>query len=141
MLAPASRARCLRALRALRPGMRKTAMTLENSSNHVSRASFEPADQTDQILERAVVRLNANILGIVFGIIAGLGIFIATNFLILKGGDVVGPHLALLGNFFPFYRVTFLGSIIGFAYGLLTGYVAGFIIATVYNQVIKFKSK
>ena len=116
-------------------------MTLQDSSNHVSRASFEPADQTDQILERAVVRLNANILGIVFGIIAGLGIFIATNFLILKGGDVVGPHLALLGNFFPFYRVTFLGSIIGFAYGLLTGYVAGFIIATVYNQVIKFKSK
>ena len=116
-------------------------MTLQNSSNHVSRASFEPVDQTDQILERAVVRLNANILGIVFGIIAGLGIFIATNFLILKGGDVVGPHLALLGNFFPFYRVTFLGSIIGFAYGLLTGYVAGFIIATVYNQVIKFKSK
>jgi len=116
-------------------------MTLENSSNHVSRASFEPVDQTEQVLGRAVVRLNANILAIVFGIIAGLGIFIATNFLILKGGDVVGPHLALLGNFFPFYRVTFLGSIIGFAYGLLTGYVAGFIIATVYNQVIKFKSK
>lgn len=88
-----------------------------------------------------MVRLNASILGIVLGIIVGLAIFLATNFLILKGGEVVGPHLALLGNFFPFYRVTFLGSIIGFGYGLLVGYVAGFIIATVYNQVVKFKSK
>lgn len=112
-------------------------MTLQDST----RASFEAVDQTEQILERAVVRLNASVLGIVLGILVGLGIFIATNFLILKGGEVVGPHLALLGNFFPFYRVTFLGSIIGFGYGLLTGYVAGFIIATVYNQVVKFKSK
>ena len=111
-------------------------MTLQNS-----RVSFEPVDPSDQLLERAVLRLNANILGIVMGIIAGVGIFVATNFLILKGGAVVGPHLALLGNFFPFYRVTFLGSIIGFGYGLLTGYVAGFSIATIYNQVVKLKSK
>ena len=121
--------------------MKKTVMTLQDSSNHVSRASFEPVDHTEQILERAVLRLNANILGIVLGIITGLGIFVVTNFLILKGGPVVGPHLALLSNFYPGYRVTFLGSIIGFGYGLLTGYVAGFIIATVYNQVVKFKSK
>ena len=112
-------------------------MTMQDSS----RASFEPVDQTELILERAVLRLNANILGIVLGIILGLGIFVATNFLILKGGAVVGPHLALLGNFFLGYRVTFLGSIIGFGYGLLTGYVAGFIIGTIYNQVVKFKSK
>ena len=112
-------------------------MTLQDSS----RASFEPVDKTELILERAVLRLNANILGIVLGIILGLGIFVATNFLILKGGEVVGPHLALLGNFFLGYRVTFLGSIIGFGYGLLTGYVAGFIIGTIYNQVVKFKSK
>lgn len=121
--------------------MRKTATTLEDSGKQYSRTSFEPVDQTEQILERAVLRLNANILGIVLGIITGLGIFIATNFLILKGGQVVGPHLALLGNFFPFYRVTFVGSIIGFGYGLLTGYLAGFIIASIYNLVVKLKSK
>lgn len=115
-------------------------MTLQDSSKQHSSASFEPVDQIEQILERAVLRLNANILGVVLGIIAGLGIFIATNFLILKGGEVVGPHLALLGNFFPFYSVTFLGSIIGFGYGLLSGYVAGFIIASIYNLVVKLKS-
>lgn len=116
-------------------------MTLHDSTKQYPRASFEPVDQTDQILERAVLRLNANILGLVMGIVAGLAIFVATNFLILKGGDVVGPHLGLLRVFFPFFSVTFLGSLIGFGWGLLSGYVAGLIIAVIYNLVVKLKSR
>jgi hypothetical protein len=121
--------------------MKKSAITLQNSSQPQAPASFEPADEAEEILERAVLRLNANILGIVLGIIAGLIIFVATNFLILKGGDVVGPHLGLLRAFFPYYSVTFLGSIVGFGWGLVTGYAAGFIIASIYNLVIKLKSR
>jgi hypothetical protein len=120
--------------------MKKAAITLQDSSKHLQ-PSLGPVDETEEILERAVLRLNANILGIVLGIIAGLAIFIATNFLILKGGDVVGPHLGLLRVFFPYYSVTFLGSFVGFAWGLLSGYVAGFIIASIYNLVVKFKGK
>ena len=116
-------------------------MTLQDSSPQHARPSFEPVDETEQILERAVLRLNANVLGIVLGIITGLAIFIATNFLILKGGEVVGPHLGLLRAFFPFYSVTFLGSLVGFGWGLLSGYVAGFIIASIYNLVVKIKSR
>ena len=121
--------------------MKKTAITLQDSTPQEVRPSFEPVDETEQILERAVIKLNANVLGIVFGIILGLAIFIATNFLILKGGDVVGPHLGLLRAFFPFYSVTFLGSIVGFGWGLLSGYVAGFIIASIYNLVVKINSR
>ena len=122
--------------------MRRTAMTLQDASKRQQvRASFEPMDQTELILERAVLKLNANILGIVLGIITGLAIFIATNFLILKGGPVIGPHLALLRAFFPYYSVTFLGSIIGFFWGLISGYIVGFVIASIYNLVIKLKSK
>lgn len=119
--------------------MKGTATTLRDSTRPA--ASFETVDETEQLLQRAVLRLNANILGIVLGIITGLGIFIATNFLILKGGEVVGPHLSLLRNFFPFYSVTFLGSIVGFFWGLLTGYVAGFVIASIYNLVVRLKSR
>jgi hypothetical protein len=115
-------------------------MTLQDSTKQYPTASFEPVDQTEQILERAVLRLNANVLGVVLGIIGGLAIFAATNFLILKGGEVVGPHLGLLRAFFPFYSVTFVGSIVGFVWGFLSGYVAGFIIASVYNLVVRFKS-
>ena|SRR5215203_1739442 len=119
--------------------MRKAATTLKVSSKEHSAASFAAVDPTEQILERAVLRLNANILGVVLGLIAALAIFIATNFLILKGGEVVGPHLSLLRNFFPFYSVTFLGSIVGFGYGLVSGYLAGFLIAFIYNLVVKLK--
>ena len=115
-------------------------MTLQNPSKQQVRASFEPVDQSELILERAVLRLNANILGIVLGIITGLAIFVATNFLILKGGPVVGPHLGLLRAFFPYYSVTFLGSIVGFFWGLASGYVVGFVIGSIYNLVVKLKS-
>lgn len=115
-------------------------MTLQESSKRHPSVSFEPVDETDQILERAVLRLNASILGLVLGLLAGLGIFIATNFLILKGGEVVGPHLSLLRAFFPFYSVTFIGSLLGLVYGLVCGFVAGYIIASVYNLVVRLKS-
>jgi hypothetical protein len=54
----------------------------------------------------------------------------------LKGGEVVGPNLALLAQFCPGYRVTFLGSVIGFAYGLVYGGVAGYAVSTLYNRVL-----
>jgi tetrahydromethanopterin S-methyltransferase subunit G len=92
--------------------------------------------QDEELLRRAVVRLNGNILGVVFGIVLGLMIFVATNWLVFQGGPVVGPHLALLGQFFIGYRVTFLGSLIGLAYGCVCGFVCGWILAWVYNRVV-----
>ena len=89
----------------------------------------------DVILTR-IVRLNAMVQGLVTGLLGGLAVFIATNWLVLKGGPVVGPHLALLGQFFIGYRVTFLGSLIGFAYGFATGFLAGYFVAIVYNRVV-----
>ena len=87
----------------------------------------------EQMVLARTLHLNATAQGIVIGLVAGLGIFVATNWLVLKGGDVVGPHLALLGQFFPGYHVSFGGSLIGFAYGFVGGYVAGYVVARVYN--------
>jgi hypothetical protein len=47
-----------------------------------------------------LMRLNGVILGVILGLLFGLGVFLATIILLLKGGDPVGPHLALLGQFF-----------------------------------------
>jgi len=94
----------------------------------------------EEKLTKSVIRLNGNVLGIVLGIVAGLVIFAATNFLVIKGGETVGPHLALLGNFFIGYSVTFLGSIVGFFYGLLMGYIVGFLIGWIYNSVVYLKT-
>src|SRR5215475_12883102 len=84
-------------------------------------------------------RLNAVVHGIITGLVVGLGIFIATNWLLLKGGEVVGPHLALLGQFFIGYRVTFGGSLIGAAYGFVCGFVIGGIVAKLYNWLVNLR--
>ena len=97
----------------------------------------------DKELERVIltrlVRLNAKVHGLVTGLVAGLLIFIATNWLVLKGGRLVGPHLGLLGQFFIGYRVTFLGSIIGFAYAFVCCFIAGYAVAWVYNRIVDLR--
>jgi ABC-type dipeptide/oligopeptide/nickel transport system permease subunit len=55
----------------------------------------------------------------------------------LKGGENVGQHLSLLSQFFPGYRVTFLGSLVGFAYAFLTGFIIGVVLGSVYNRVAR----
>ena len=83
-----------------------------------------------------IVRLDEMAQAISAGVLAGLAIFVATNWLVLKGGAVVGPNLALLAQFCPGYRVSFLGSLIGFAYGLVYGGIAGFAVSFVYNRFV-----
>lgn len=95
----------------------------------------------ERVILTRLVRLNAKVHGLVTGVIAGLAIFIATNWLVLKGGPTVGPHLALLGQFFIGYRVTFVGSLIGFAYAFACGFIVGYSIAWIYNAVAERRQR
>jgi len=88
-----------------------------------------------------VTRLNAIVQGVVTGLLTGLAIFVATNWLIIKGGPVVGPHLSLLGQFFIGYRVTFVGSLIGFAYGFVLGSAIGYGVARMYNWLVGVRER
>jgi tetrahydromethanopterin S-methyltransferase subunit G len=92
-----------------------------------------------KIVMTRVTRLDAVLHGIVTGLIVGVAIFIATNWLVLKGGDVVGPHMALLGQFFIGYQVTLLGSFIGLAYGFVAGFVLGYVVAALYNWLLSWR--
>src|SRR5262245_61673278 len=105
--------------------------------------------RTEQELEllRSTLRFNARILGLVLGFLFGLVIFVATNWLVIKGGPinevgeaVVGPHLALLSQYFIGYRVTFLGSLIGFVYGFALGSLTGWFLSWIYNRVADFRT-
>jgi hypothetical protein len=95
----------------------------------------EDEKDLEKVVLTRLLRLNAMVQGFVTGIVAGLAVFIATNWLILKGGDVVGPHLSLLSQFFLGYRVTFLGSLIGFAYAFVVGFLLGYLVARIYNWI------
>jgi hypothetical protein len=103
--------------------------------------------QNDEKLLRGIIRLNAKVYGLVLGIVLGLIIFIGTNWLLIKGGPttpdgrhIVGPHLQLLSQFFIGYRVSFLGSIIGFFYGFALGTFIGGAIGWIYNKVVDIRS-
>ena len=94
----------------------------------------------EEKLLSSVLWLNAKVLGLALGLLFGLGIFIATNWLILKGGSPRGPHLQLLSQYFIGYRVSFLGSFIGFAYGFAVGTLSGALIGWIYNKIAAFRN-
>jgi hypothetical protein len=105
---------------------------------------METRDKNNTINEErlfnGILRLNTKIFGLSFGLLCGLGIFIATNWLVLKGGKVIGPHLQLLSAFFIGYRVTFWGSFVGFAYGFAVGTLSGSLIGWIYNRITKLRN-
>jgi len=94
----------------------------------------------EQLVLTRVMRLNAMVHGLVAGILVGLAIFVATNWLVLKGGEIVGPHLGLLAQFFIGYKVTFAGSLIGFGYGFASGFVIGYFVAATYNWLAALRN-
>jgi hypothetical protein len=81
------------------------------------------------------MRLNARAWGIATGLLLGGGLFLATVFLVIRGGPMVGQHLRLLSVFFPGYQVSWPGAFIGFVYAFVVGYALGRIIGSVYNRL------
>ncbi len=90
----------------------------------------------EQIVQ-SLAKIDSLALGVALGTVFALGIFLITNLLIYKGGETVGPNLALLGQFFPGYHVTFGGSLIGLLYGFGSGFALGWLIAVIRNIIIK----
>lgn len=93
-------------------------------------------EQAKRAILVKLTRIRAGAQGLSLGLIAAMAIFVATNWLVLKGGDPVGPHLQLLANYFIGYRVTFVGSVIGALYGLVLGFIVGYTIARLYNYFV-----
>ncbi len=92
-------------------------------------------DEIQQLLSVRTARVNAVITAIVSGLLCGLVLWLATVWLVIKGGEVVGPHLALLAQYFPGYRVSLAGSFVGLVYGFATGSAGGYLCARLYNVI------
>lgn len=96
------------------------------------------ADQEAEvrILARAFARLDKVAFGLAAGTVSGAIVFIATLWLLIKGGSLVGPNLSLLSQFFPAYEVTWAGAGIGLVYGFVFGFVFGWTLALAKNLFI-----
>ena len=94
------------------------------------------AGAVETILERVFLKLDRVALGVSLGTVTGLALFLATLILVMKGGDVVGPNLRLLSQYFPGYQVTASGSALGLFYGFLMGFIGGWSFALLRNTMM-----
>jgi ABC-type phosphate/phosphonate transport system permease subunit len=66
---------------------------------------------------------------------AQIATFQETLRLRVKGGSNVGLHLQLLRLYLPTYSVTFAGSVIGFIYAFVLGYLSGRTVIALYHRL------
>ena len=104
-------------------------------------------DAEQELLSKALRRFDSKLLALVLGVVFGVGVFVATNWLVIQGGfvteegdRVVGPHLeGFLRQFFIGYRVSFWGSFIGLLYGFALGTIVGSAIGWIYNRLVDLR--
>ncbi|MGH9957136.1 MAG: hypothetical protein ACREBC_08395 [Pyrinomonadaceae bacterium] len=99
-------------------------------------SSVPKASGTDRVIIEAFAKLDKIALGLAVGAVAGLAVFVATVLLVLKGGEVVGPNLVLLSQFFIGYTVTIEGAFIGLTYGFVFGFILGWLIGFLRNSLL-----
>lgn len=97
------------------------------------------AEQWD-LIQSAVARLRASVMAVVFGLTGGIGLWFATIWLVLRGGQNVGYHLGLLSNYFPGYTVSWGGAFLGLCYGAIVGGLVGWSLAWIYNRVADMRN-
>jgi hypothetical protein len=95
------------------------------------------SDKERELVRQAFEQTSEQGWGLALGVVAALGLFVATVWLVIKGGPVVGPRLGLLSVYLPGYSVTWPGAFIGAAYMFFLGYGAGRVVATIYNRIVR----
>ncbi|PIE31791.1 hypothetical protein CSA56_17350 [candidate division KSB3 bacterium] len=87
-------------------------------------------------LSHQIQKIRTGILAFVLSLFGGLGLFMMTFWLLLKGGIDIGKHLQLLRHYFPGYSVTWSGCFVGLFYGALLGAIVGWLIGSIYNRIV-----
>jgi protoporphyrinogen oxidase len=87
----------------------------------------------DALIEQVFAKLDPIALGTAVSVVSGVGLFIASAWLLLKGGPVVGPNLSLLGQYLIGFQVTWPGALIGLVEASVWGFVIGYSMAFLRN--------
>jgi hypothetical protein len=114
-------------------------MAAERKRAALVAAATEPGEEVldfADVLRAAFARLDPVALGLSVGVVCGFGLFLATAALLIKGGDVIGPRLALLNHYLIGYQVTWAGALVGLVEAAVVGYVIGYICARLHNLLI-----
>lgn len=92
-------------------------------------------EQTSEALVLAFAPLHKRAFGTAIGLAFGVVIFCATAIYLVRSPDTAFD-LGLLAEYFAGYSVTWPGAVVGFGWGLVTGFVAGWFFAFARNLVL-----
>ncbi len=87
----------------------------------------------EQIFGQTFGRMDKLAFATAVGSVSGLLVFLATIWLVIKGGEVIGPNLRLLSQYFSGYTVSLKGSFIAFGYTFFWGFLFGWLFAYLRN--------
>ena len=93
----------------------------------------------EQRIREVYARFDPVALGVAIATVTGPALLLATVALLLRGGDVVGPNLSLLGNFLLGYTVSWSGALLGFVEASIGGYLLGWFLATLTNAILRYE--
>ena len=97
----------------------------EETYPDVERKDMVAQRNFEKTVIQTFARMDTLALATAVGAVSGLFFFLLTLWLIMKGGDIVGPNLQLLGQYFIGYTVTLKGAFIAMGYGFVWGFVFG----------------
>ena len=112
---------------------------MEQTTDRAAERKSDEFREMEHAVRGYLVRINGRAWGVTLGVLFGLVLFVATNLLVLQGGADMGKHLSLLHHYLPGFEVTFVGSLLGFAYAFALGFLTGRLICGVYNAVASSK--
>jgi len=98
-------------------------------------------ESADRVIAAAFAKIDPLAMGIALSVVSGLGVFMATAILLLRGGPAVGPTLSLIGNYLLGFEVTWTGAVIGLLEGGMWGFALGAIAAGLRNSALKIYAK
>jgi hypothetical protein len=91
-------------------------------------------DDSSNVLAPAFAPVDKIALGVACGVVCALGVFLVTVLeIIAHRGRPIQSSLALWGQFFWGYSVSWKGAVIGLFWAGITGFLTGWILALVRN--------
>jgi protoporphyrinogen oxidase len=91
----------------------------------------------EKVLSRSFSRIDTLAFASALGSVSGIVVFLATIWLVVKGGEIV-EYMDLLNQYFFGYTVSFHGAFISFGYCFLWGFLFGWLFAYLRNLVLAF---
>ncbi len=92
-----------------------------------------------RLVAQAFARFDPVALGTAIGSVTGVGLFLATAALLLRGGEVVGPTLSLLANYIVGFQVSWTGALVGLVEASAGGFGFGWLLAKLINMAVSFE--